>query len=65
MASEVFPIKVPSVKYRIAKDYQKKFWDQNKVMLPLWRCLIDTETQQLQSPGYKDPFKHMRRGFKL
>lgn len=64
-SAPAFPIKVPSVKYKIARDYQQEFWTKNNVMLPLWRCLIDTEMREMKQNKNNDPFKHIRRGFKL
>jgi len=63
----VFPIKIPSAKYKVARDYQKVFWERNNIMLPLWRCFLDTEMQQSSASVKQgnDPFKHLRRGFKL
>lgn len=60
-----FPIKVPSNRYKIARDYQQEFRAKNNVMLPLWRCLIDAEMREMKQNKNTDPFKNMRRGFKL
>lgn len=66
MSAEVFPIKIPSAKYKVARDYQKTFQERNNVKLPLWRCFLDTEMQGMTPQNKQnDPFKHLRRGFKL
>jgi len=63
MAAGLFPIKIPPDKYHKAREYQDLLWKKHGVKKPLWACLVDVESPQ--KPISDDPFRKLRRGFKL